>query len=122
VLTNGIDLGAVKSTPLDALTQAKFIESLKSRFRVSLSASETHELELVEVTPAAATGPAGHGTAQYESFSLIFQGPEGRLLPQKLYSFTHAELGTFELFIVPIGKEMGRFRYQAVFNRRIRTA
>lgn len=51
-----------------------------------------------------------------ESFSLVFRGPAGVPLPQMMYTFEHDEIGTFALFIVPIGPDDGGLLYEAVFN------
>ncbi|MDX6508976.1 MAG: hypothetical protein QOG81_728, partial [Gaiellaceae bacterium] len=37
-------------------------------------------------------------------------------LPQQIYRFDHDELGTLEIFIVPIGTDEGGVRYEAVFT------
>src|ERR1700722_4151413 len=109
----------MNSTPLETLTLAKFSELLHTRFRVRVSPSEEIELELVETAPGHVTESQGRGGARFESFSLVFHGPGDRLLPQKMHPFEHSGLGSFELFIVPIGQGPGHFKYQAIFNRRI---
>jgi hypothetical protein len=51
-----------------------------------------------------------------ERFSVFFNGPGSVRLPQRLYALQHAQMGEFEIFLVPIsGNEKG-FRYEAVFN------
>lgn len=47
-------------------------------------------------------------------FSLLFRGPAG--LDQRTYRVTHARLGEFELFIVPLQPDASGPRYEAVFN------
>jgi hypothetical protein len=49
-------------------------------------------------------------------FSLIFRGPEQQVLPQRLYRFDLAEIGKFEIFLVPVGPDGQGFCYQALFN------
>ena len=112
----------MNSTPLENLTKEKFAEALNTRYRVAIDSAEPVELQLVEVTSSPATVSTGRDAAQYESFSLMFHGPGERFLPQKLYSFEHDTMGSFALFIVPVGREDGVFKYQAIFNRRIKTA
>jgi hypothetical protein len=72
------------------------------------------DLELVSVTP----GPARPADARgrREPFSLVFRGPLEPVLPQRTYRFEHGELGSFELFIVPIGPDEAGMQYQAVFG------
>jgi len=111
----------MNSVPLDDLTKSKFTELLNTRFQVSADSAEVVELELAAVTSNPAVA-AGGEVVQFESFSLMFHGPGERLLPQKMYSFIHERLGKFQIFIVPVGREGNLFRYQAVFNRRIKPA
>ena len=50
-------------------------------------------------------------------FSLIFQGPGGAPLSQDTYVIVHPVLGTFPLFIVPIGMpQVGHVVYEAAFG------
>jgi hypothetical protein len=49
-------------------------------------------------------------------FSLNFVAPEGRVLPQGVYSIKHPTLGTIEMFLVPSGPVHGGVGYHAVFN------
>ena len=105
---------AMKETSSEQFTRARFQAALKTQFRVRFDAEAAILLSLVEVTE----GGAGTGDSRGENFSLIFNGPGDRFLPQRTYSFDHADLGKFDLFIVPVGRERDGFLYQAVFNRR----
>ena len=50
-------------------------------------------------------------------FSLIFVAPGGELVPQGIFSLRHADLGDFELFLVPLGPNAdGGMTYEAVIN------
>jgi len=95
---------------LEDLHQTVFEPLVHSAFRVSDGAGTSVAVKLVEV--------AGHSTDPgQECFSLIFTGPSEPLLPQRIYTFEHEEIGAFALFIVPIGQTAAGIRYQAVFNR-----
>lgn len=111
----------MNSTPLENLTKEKFAETLNTRFRVMVDSAGPVELQLVEVTAGAAAS-GGPDASKYENFSLMFHGSGERFLPQKMYSFEHEKMGSFDLFIVPVGREGNLIKYQAVFNRRIKTA
>ena len=61
-----------------------------------------------------------------EQFSLIFNGPADRCLPQKTYSMKHDTLGEHLIFFVPVGeiaedegegRKIVGYQYQAIFNR-----
>jgi hypothetical protein len=104
---------------LNDLTYARFAASVKTRFRVLADASGSIELELAEVRlfqPRLRQNLEGP-TLKNECFSLIFNGPPSPHLEQKMYDFQHDDLGTFPLFVVPIGKTREAFQYEVVFNR-----
>jgi hypothetical protein len=106
----------------EQLTLEAFSPWLKTKFRVILGPASFLELELVEVNAIASPGQArlaAKGLAQ-EVFSLVFHGPDSQLLPQRIYSFEHDQMGRFDLFIVPIGQKPGFIQYQALFNRLIK--
>ena len=72
------------------------------------------DAELTTVTPLGGRdADAGGGR---RPFSLIYRGPLSPILPQKIYPVEHPELGTLELFLVPVGPEQGGMRYEAVFT------
>jgi hypothetical protein len=101
----------VPNTPLDQLTFAVFSKLVKTKFQVHIDAERVVEMELAQVISRSdATSPT-------DSFSLIFLGPLQPALPQKMFLFEHAELGTFHLFIVPIARTPAGMEYEALFNR-----
>jgi hypothetical protein len=107
---------------LEQLDFESWARLVKTRFRVRVGANDALELELHEATPPRAT-PADQGTAPvYESFSLLFLGPADRLLPQGSYAFECELLGKFDLFIVPIGRDPSGVRYEAAFNRLMKSS
>ena len=53
---------------------------------------------------------------QREPFSLLFRGPGNLQLPQRTYRIEHDPMGTFDLFIVPLGPDDQGFRYEAIFT------
>lgn len=71
-------------------------------------------LELTEANPA----PCAPGQ---ESFSLIFTGPKDFILPQQTYTVTHENLGAGNLFLVPVKQTETGIKYEAFFNRLIKT-
>jgi hypothetical protein len=110
----------MKIVSLEQLTFESFAGLLKTKFRIALDAEDGTELELSELTPPQ-TGVAGGANGQtYENFSLIFLGTPDRVLPQKIYTFESAQLGRFELFIVPIARDQNGTRYQAIFSRLVK--
>lgn len=96
---------------LEQLTLGSLSEQLNTKFRLGAGAETPVELELVEVQ--AQDDVAG----QTERFSAIFRGPLGRFLQQSTYAIEHENLGSFELFVVPVRQDNEGFYYEAVFNR-----
>ena len=95
-----------------SLTENEFSRHLNTKFRVNLDDNHV-DLELVEVKSYMSKQNEQEGM---ERFSTYFQGPAEPHLPQELYAFSHDQMGEFDLFIVPIAKSEGGFRYEAVFN------
>jgi hypothetical protein len=52
-----------------------------------------------------------------ESFSLIFRGHGNAKLAQQVYNLEHPRLGSFPLFLVPVGPAFKGQDFQAVVNR-----
>jgi hypothetical protein len=87
---------------LDTLTVADFQPLLHERFRMA----GEFDVELVEVSEVPRE-PGGRAP-----FSLVFAGGPPPPLPQAIYAMQHHEIGTIEIFLVPIAPD----RYEAVFT------
>lgn len=57
------------------------------------------------------------GGADGTRFSVFLDGPADVLLPQAIYPVRAADGKAFDLFLVPVGREDDRYRYEAAFNR-----
>jgi hypothetical protein len=95
---------------IEKITKEMFAESLKTKFRLNVEASDPIELELVQLSE-------GASLLRYEQFALLFDGPPSPFLPQMIYHVEHEKLGEFDLFLVPVGKHQNGFQYEAAFNR-----
>lgn len=84
-------------------------------FLMLVDPSTRLELELVEATPLGSARPSTASPVR-QAFSLVFRGPPAPAAVQRIYSLEHVTLGTFELFLVPIGPDQQGMRYQAVFT------
>lgn len=106
--------------PLDKLQYADFTPYLNQPFRLvgagtlpDGDASGPIELELVHVVRQEEEGWPG----ARRPFSLLFRGPlSDYYLLQRIYRLEHDRLGAMEIFLVPLGPERGRMRYEAVFG------
>ncbi|MBV9336790.1 MAG: hypothetical protein JO243_12975 [Solirubrobacterales bacterium] len=94
---------------LASITAEDFRPLVGTRFGV---AAGPFASELIEVH--ALDGTAGPGLRS--PFSLIFRGPLEPLLPQGIHRLEHGQLGTLDLFLVPIGPDQAGMRYEAVFG------
>jgi hypothetical protein len=60
---------------------------------------------------------AGDGIANRDQpFGLLFRGPAEPLLPQRIYRLAHPEVGTHDIFLVPIGRKPEGVEYEAIFT------
>ena len=77
----------------------------------------TLTLASVKEHPGSRKTPPNGGPV-LEMFTLVFEGPLEKSIPQNLYSFDHVSMGTFELFMVPVhSKNTAVRRYEIAFNR-----
>jgi hypothetical protein len=93
-----------------SLKHENFAAQLNTKFRVQDNDGNGVDLVLSEVSELK-TSPT------QEQFSIVFRGPLSVFLGQGGRQFEHDQMGHFELFIVPIGKDDSSFLYEAVFNR-----
>jgi hypothetical protein len=91
---------------LDATSRDDFARHEGSRWRTS----DRVTLLLDDVSPRIVSGP-------WECFSLYFRGPPDAMLGQGSYAFDHDELGSLELFLVPLQPDADGPRYESVVNR-----
>lgn len=94
----------------DPLTLDLFAGQLYTRFHLELERNDHAELQLIRTFDLGST-------QTHEQFSILFCGPDGQVLPQRIYRLRHADLGTLELFLVPVGRDPQGVLYEAVFNR-----
>ena len=95
-----------------SLTENEFLQHLNTKFRFKLDTQQV-ELELIEVKGYAGSPQEQSGM---ERFSVYFDGPADPSLPQRAYTVEHEQMGTFDLFIVPLARQQQGCRYEAVFN------
>jgi uncharacterized protein DUF6916 len=98
---------------LESASRNSFAEQLHTIFYLHVEGRESVPLELYEVSepldPKRSPG--------MEQFSLLFRGPRVPFYPQGVYTLEHKDLGTGELFIVPVGPDSHGMCYQVVLSR-----
>jgi hypothetical protein len=100
------------SSLLESFTHETFAGRLGEKFRIVVDAATAFDAELAEVSVGTDPAPP----ERRSQFSLVFRGPPAVVHPQRIYRVEHAELGSFEVFLVPIGPDELGMRYEAVFG------
>ena len=95
---------------LEDFTVHTFSEHLGGTFRVHPDGSDPLDLELISASEL------GEGAGRGRPFSIVFRGGGDAVLPQRTYKMEHDQIGSFELFIVPIGPDERGLRYEAIFT------
>jgi hypothetical protein len=57
-----------------------------------------------------------HARPDHPAFSLLFHAPGTGHLEQQIFTLEHEDLGRFDLFLVALGPDGDRMRYEAVIN------
>ncbi len=97
---------------LNRLTHEDFAPYLYQIFHIHVESLEPIEAELIEVSALGA--PAFD---QRPPFSIILRTRQkDQYLIQAIYQVKHAEMGTLDLFLVPLGPDKEGMRYEAVFT------
>ena len=93
----------------DNFTKATFAGHVGETFRIR-GGSQALEVELIEIS--------GLDKEEPRPFSLLFRNAGEQHLPQGTYRFEHDGMGTFELFLVPVGPDGERtgMLHESVFN------
>lgn len=98
----------------DHLAAASYLPLVGTGFRVE---GYAFALELAAVRQL---GSMAHGQALMtgrEHFALDFAGPAGARLESSLHRLLHPDLGSFLLFLTPVGQPGSVQRYEAIVNR-----
>lgn len=94
---------------LERFTIDTFSSLRGNTFVMHLDASSILSLELLQVEPTASLHNG-------RPFSLVFRGPRTPVMMQRIYALDHETLGSFDLFLVPIGPDEQGMRYEAIFT------
>jgi hypothetical protein len=97
----------------ELLQSTDFQSQLDQIFSIHLADATIIDLHLVSVTE-----PTTASKTEFRNpFSLQFLGPVSQqYLQQHTYPMVNETLGTLDIFIVPLGAEAGRMRYEAIFT------
>jgi Domain of unknown function (DUF6916) len=100
---------------LESFTVDTFAPLVGQAFVVHVDPTNQLELELTEVVP---TGKPDSQEARQprRAFSLTFHGPPTPVMAQQIYPVDHPTLGSFDLFLVPVGRDDRGMLYEVVFS------
>lgn len=92
------------------LTKDAFADCLNDEFNIYLTPENIVAAKLEEITEL-------RKMPRNEMFSIFFRVPVDVPFRQNIYEIEHSALGSFELFLVPVGRNEKGVKYEAVFNR-----
>jgi hypothetical protein len=96
---------------------AHFAPLLHQKFQIRPEGETALQMELIDVDTLSEKSPYAPSGARRHAFSVTFRSQDTEhMLPQKIYTVKHRRLGTFDLFLVPIGPDERGMRYEAVFS------
>jgi hypothetical protein len=97
---------------LDKLTGEDFAKHLNQTFYIHAESLDPIQAELIEVSELGAPP-----FDRRPPFSIVLRtGQKEEYLIQAIYRVEHAEVGTLDLFLVPLGPDKHGMRYEAVFT------
>lgn len=96
---------------LEALTKENWEACLNKDFQVQIDDQSAVDMKLVSVS-----GFGRSLNGRREAYSLLFQGPDQPMLVQRIYRMLQPQLGSLDIFLVPVGRDFGSIQYEAVFT------
>ena len=99
------------SLMLEKLTHDVFAEHIGDAFHLEIGHGQSTQVKLASVTPLGEMVPE-----RRLPFSLLFAAPANAALSQRIYSLSHSELGSMQVFLVPIQKDSKGLILEAVFT------
>ena len=101
---------------LETFTVATFSDHLGETFRLYVDSARSLNVELIEATDLSERFSREPAEGRRRPFFIAFRGPRTILLPQQISRMEHDTIGSFDLFLVPIGLDQAGLRYEAVFS------
>lgn len=116
-LAHAAAAGQAGTDPLYHLRRASYTPFLHTAFRLEHPHGPV-TAELVEITNLVPLRRhRKKAAAGEECFSLLFEETKGEPVAQGSYTLTHPRMGSFQLFLVPVGRGVKGHYLEAVVNR-----
>ena len=106
-----------RKDPLFYLRRATYMPHLNTVFRLDHPHAPVNA-ELVEITNLVKKQRDGRSSGRPEAFSLLFETTKGEPVLQGTYTIHHRKIGTFPLFLVPVGRGVKGHYLEAIVDRR----
>ena len=91
-------------------------DTFSGHIGTSFTATPTFAGEPLELVLSECETNPPNPVSDRRPFSLIFRADTPDALPQQIFELAHTEIGEVALFLVPLGPQDGRMRYQAVIS------
>jgi len=96
---------------LDKVNRAQFAELVDQDFEIVVKGAAPLNIRLIEARSLGAARAGGR-----EPFALEFRADASVRLPQRIYTVSHGQLGTMEIFLVQVGADSAGAYFEAVFT------
>ena len=103
------------SNSLETLTVETFRPRIGQMFHIRPRPDTNVPAELIEARPLGEPGRATASTRRMP-FTLSFRTNPDPVLPQRIYEVVHDEMGTYDIFLVPVGPDGKGMVYEAIFT------
>jgi hypothetical protein len=100
---------------LDKLTSGDFSPHLNEIFHIAAEGIEPFEAVLISVDELGSRPTVDTETERRRPFSIVMRGPKHVEHPQGIYRIEHEQMGSFDIFLVPIGPDAEGMQFEAVF-------
>ena len=106
------------SNSLESLTVDVFQPRIGETFRIHPRADSEIDAELIDARALGGGPTRAHAETSRRRvpFSLSFRTSFTVPLPQQIYEVAHDELGSYEIFLVPVGPDGKGMVYEAIFT------
>jgi hypothetical protein len=105
----------MKELDLAKITKEDFQPFLEQTFKVLPEGQDPLSWTLVDIHELKSS-PMQEDRTTRLPFSILFLGDAEPVSPQGIYKIQHGEMGSMELFLVPIGPSTdGGMQYEAIF-------
>jgi hypothetical protein len=101
---------------LEKLTSSDFSPHLNEIFSISAEGVEPFEATLIAVDELGSRPGGDSDSDRRHPFSIVLRGPKHAQHPQGIYRVEHEQMGSLDIFLVPLGPDGEGMQFEAVFT------